>query len=106
MTLTRSRSVFAMAAAGLLWGSGSSVAIPQGQSSPPTVSADRSGTLADISPGNAIVTFANGMLTVQARSARLSDVLRTACGLIGADFSAPADADELISRNLGPAPAA
>jgi len=57
MTLTRSRSVFAMAAAGLLWGSGSSVAIAQGQSSPPTVSADRSGTLADISSGNAIVTF-------------------------------------------------
>jgi hypothetical protein len=82
------------------------MANPQGQSPPPAVSADRDGTLADLPSGKAIVTFTNGMLTVKARGARLSDVLRTACGLIGADFSAPTDADQQVSRIIGPAPAA
>jgi hypothetical protein len=107
MTRIHSCTAFAMAAVGLLLGSGTAMANPQDQSPSPTVSADRTDTLADIPSGNAIVTFANGMLTVKARSARLSDVLRTACGLIGADFGAPAaGADEPISRILGPAPAA
>lgn len=106
MTARRSCSVFAMAAAGLLWGSGSLTANAQAQSQPPAMSADRDRALADIPSGKAIVTFNNGMLTVKARGARLSDVLRTACGLIGADFSALADFDQQVSRIIGPAPAA
>jgi hypothetical protein len=101
----RSRCALALAGS-VLWVTGSSLANPQGQSPPQKVSAERNDTLVTIPSGSALVTFANGMLTVRAQGARLIDVLRTTCGLVGAQFNAPADDDQLISRILGPAPAA
>jgi hypothetical protein len=53
--------------------------------------------------GTVASTYEGGKVTVLARNARLIDVLHSVCDLIGADLSAPEDANQSILRNVGPA---
>jgi hypothetical protein len=60
---------------------------------------------ADIPPGQVVVTYLNGALTVKVNNAPLSKVLRAVCSQIGAEFDFTSGADEQIFADLGPEPA-
>src|SRR4029077_19127542 len=65
----------------------------------------KSGTLAEMSPGQLIVSYENGELTIKARNAPLLEVVRRVCKQVGADIDAPVGASEPIFVDLGPGPA-
>jgi hypothetical protein len=58
----------------------------------------------DLSPGQAIVTYQKGELTIKARAAPLLEVLRRVCKQVGAKIETPGGGSELISVDLGPGP--
>src|SRR5438034_4254095 len=60
---------------------------------------------AQVPAGQAVVTYKNGQLTIEANNASLIDVLRAICKQIGAELDAQAVADERIFSVLGPGPA-
>ena len=107
MLSQRSRYVFVLAVAGLLWLQARSWAQdPQVQeharvNAPPGPSA----ALAEMAPGHVVVTYENRQLTIEARNAPLIDVLRAVCSQIGTELDAPPEAREPILLTLGPAPA-
>jgi hypothetical protein len=61
--------------------------------------------LPKVAAGQAVVTYENGQLTIEAKNAPLIDVLRAVCSQIGAELDAPPEAREPILMTLGPAPA-
>jgi len=65
----------------------------------------KSGTLAEMSPGQLIVSYENGELTIKARNTPLLEVVRRVCKQVGADIDAPVGASEPIFVDLGPGPA-
>src|SRR5215468_3227348 len=58
-------------------------ALPQPSPSPQN---QLPGELADLSPGQALITYEDKQLTIKARGASLSDVLREVCDRIGAQL--------------------
>jgi hypothetical protein len=58
-----------------------------------------------IPQGQAAVTYENGQLTIKAKNAPLSEVLRAVCKQIGAGLDAQTDAREPVLGVLGPGPA-
>ncbi len=54
--------------------------------------------------GQAVVTYQNGELTIEANNASLIDVLRAVCKQIGAELDSQAVDDERIFSVLGPGP--
>jgi len=64
-----------------------------------------SAELADVPPGQVIVSYENGELTIKAKNAPLGDVLRAVCVKVGAELVAPPEARQPILMILGPAPA-
>ena len=67
--------------------------------------AEASVTLDEMSPGQVIVTYQDGELTIKARNAPLLEVLRKVCSEIGAEFDSSAGSSEPIFADLGPGPA-
>ena len=59
----------------------------------------------EMSPGQIIIKYENGYLTIQARNAPLLDVLRRVCSEIGAECDSPAGSSEPVFADLGPGPA-
>jgi hypothetical protein len=101
MTFTRSLYALALAAASLLWLDDSRAQVPP--QAKPAATAALPAALAQVPPGTVTSTYDDGKLTVRARNARLIDVLYSACDLIGAQLSAPEDADQPVLRAVGPA---
>jgi hypothetical protein len=66
--------------------------------------AEQSGTLAEIAPGQVVVSYENGELAIKARNVALLEVLRQICTHVGADIDAPAGASEPVFVDLGPGP--
>src|SRR6266567_546816 len=63
------------------------------------------GTLAEMSPGQLIVSYQNGELAIRARNVPLLEILRRVCSEVGADIDAPPGASEPTFVDLGPGPA-
>jgi hypothetical protein len=63
------------------------------------------GTLAEMSPGQLIVSYQNGELAIRARNVPLLEILRRVCSEVGADIDAPTGASEPTFVDLGPGPA-
>jgi hypothetical protein len=63
-----------------------------------------SGTLAEMSPGQIIVSYEHGELAIKARNVPLLAVLRRICNQIGADIDAPVGTSEPAFVDLGPGP--
>jgi hypothetical protein len=57
-----------------------------------------------VAAGQAVVTYQNGQLTIEANNASLIDVLREVCKQIGAELDSQAVADERVFNVLGPGP--
>lgn len=57
---------------------------------------------ADSPPGQVVVTYLNGALTVKVNNAPLTKVLRAVCSQIGAELDFTSGADEPIFADLGP----
>ena len=95
------------AAAGLLWLPARTWAQDPQIQGRATVKAppEPSAALAEIAPGQVVVTYEDGQLTIEAKNAQLIDVLRAVCTRIGAELDAPPEASEPILITLGPAPA-
>ncbi|SRR6266571_3546530 len=106
MLSKRSQFAFLLAVAGLLWlPAGSRAENPQVQE--PTTAVAPPGpaaALAKVPPGQAVVTYQNGELTIKARNAPLIDVLRAVCSQTGAVLDSPSGADDRMSAILGPGP--
>ncbi len=100
----RSQFAFVLALAGLLWLPAENWAQnPQVQEQPTVLAPpEPTGTLAQVPPGYAVVTYQNGGLTINARNAPLTDVLRAVCSVTGAVLDVPPGADERIFAILGP----
>ncbi len=60
--------------------------------------------LPKVAAGQAVVTYQNGQLTIEANNASLIDVLREVCKQIGAELDSQAVADERVFNVLGPGP--
>jgi hypothetical protein len=58
--------------------------------------------LHQVAPGKAVITYANGELTIKARGASLVDVLRAVCSRIGAKLDASGVRDEAVLGIAGP----
>jgi hypothetical protein len=67
--------------------------------------AEQVGTSSEISPGQLVVIYENGELTIKANKVSLLEVLRRVCSQIGAQIEAPPMASEMIVAELGPGPA-
>jgi hypothetical protein len=63
------------------------------------------GTLAELSPGQLIVSYQNGELAIRARNVPLLEILRRVCSEVGAEIDAPPGASEPTFVDLGPGPA-
>jgi hypothetical protein len=70
-----------------------------------TASPDVAGELAEIAPGQVVVTYENAQLTIKAQSALLIDVLHEVCNQIGTELDAAGVADETVLGVIGPGPA-
>jgi hypothetical protein len=57
-----------------------------------------------VAAGQAVVTYQNGQLTIEANNASLIDVLREVCKQIGAELDSQIVADERVFNVLGPGP--
>jgi hypothetical protein len=107
MLSKRSRYLFVVAVAGLLWlpvGSWAQNPQVQGQATA-TAPAEPPAALTQEPSGQVVVTYQNGDLTIKARNAPLIDVLRAVCSQVGAVLDFPSEADERIVAILGPGPA-
>jgi len=60
--------------------------------------------LPKVAAGQAVVTYQNGQLTIEANNASLIDVLRAVCKQIGAELDSQMVADERVFNVLGPGP--
>jgi ankyrin repeat protein len=58
--------------------------------------------LAQVPPGQAVVTYLDGELTIRASNARLGDILNAVCEKIGAILDLPSVPNERMFANLGP----
>ena len=107
MFLMRSQFVFLLVVTGLLWApssSGAQDSPSQGQAIA-TTDPESLATIAEISPGQAVVIYQNAELTIAAHSAPLIDILREACSQLGAELDAPSTANEPVVGFFGPGPA-
>jgi len=95
---------FGAAVAGLLWFPALSWArSPQVQEPSAAVApGDAAAALAQVPPGQAVVSYRSGELTIKARNAPLIDVLRSVCSQAGAVLEAPSRADERTFAIFGP----
>jgi hypothetical protein len=59
---------------------------------------------AEISPGQVIVTYVDGRLTIKANKAPLSQILREVCAQTGVQLEFTPGSDEPIFADLGPGP--
>ena len=104
MLSMRAQFAFGLALAGWLWlpaGSWAQNLQVQEQATPPAPP-EPPAALAQVPPGQAVVTYQNGELTIRARNAPLIDVLRAVCSQTGAVLDIPSAADERIFAILGP----
>jgi hypothetical protein len=70
--------------------------------STPALSDQLPAELHQVAPGKAVITYANGELTIKARGASLVDVLRAVCSRIGAELDASGVRDEAVLGIAGP----
>ncbi len=55
-------------------------------------------------PEPVIITYQNGELGIEAYNASLNSILRAVCARTGARINIPPEADEIVTRQLGPGP--
>jgi hypothetical protein len=89
--------MFVLAVAGLLANSAGSWAQTQPAATAPV-------EFSQIPQRQAVVTYENDQLTIKAKNAPLSEVLRAVCKQIGAELDAQTDAREPVLGILGPGP--
>jgi hypothetical protein len=107
MFLMRSQFLFLLVVTGLLWVpslSGAQDSPSQGQAIA-TTDPESLATIAEISPGQAVVIYQSAALTIATHGAPLIDVLREACSQLGTELDAPSDANEPVVGFFGPGPA-
>lgn len=105
MLALRAQFAFVLALAGMLWWpAGSCAQNPQVQEqSAGLTPTGPASALAQIASGQTVVRYQNGKLTIMARNAPLSDVLRAVCAKTGAVLDdVPPGADQPIFATLGP----
>jgi hypothetical protein len=98
-----SRIAWVLTVAGVLWLPAGSWAQERTVQEQATTSAPVE--LAQIAPGQVVVTYLNGQLTIMAQNAPLGQVLRAACQQIGAELDAQAEARDPVLGVIGPGPA-
>ena len=100
----RSRLVFALEMTALFCGPVLSAAQDSQVQAVAAADPVRAAALADVLPGQAVITYQNDELAIAARGSSLLKVLQEVCQQIGAELDAPADAKELTTGLFGPGP--